>query len=192
MSLTGWRPKIGEGRAWPGIRNVVLGATLFWGAARWMPGDLARGWAGMIGVVLLLHFGLVQCVTPIMREPLRAKSVGEFWGQRWNRAFPEMMRPLVFEPVRRRAGAATATMAVFGVSGLLHELVISLPAGGGYGLPTLYFLIQGAGVLAERYVAARYRRILAWVVVAGPVFWLFHPLFVKRVIVPMMEAMGAL
>ena len=51
---------------------------------------------------------------------------------------------------------------------------------------------QGLSVLVERKMAAGYRRIFAWAVVAGPVFWLFHPLFVKRVVIPMMETMRAL
>jgi predicted DCC family thiol-disulfide oxidoreductase YuxK len=198
IGLSGWRPHVGKVGGWLGFWRMALGAALFWGVARWMTGELARGWAGMIGLVLMLHFGLVQWLTAtlgfesIMQEPVRARSVREFWSARWNRVFPEMMRPLVFEPVAKRWGAAVATMGVFAVSGLLHELVISLPAGGGYGLPTSFFLIQGAGVLAERRMAARIRRVFAWLVVVGPVFWLFHPLFVKRVVIPMMEALGAL
>ena len=70
-------------------------------------------------------------------------------------------------------------------------LVISLPARGGYGLPTAYFLLQGVAMGAERKLRHG-RRLFAWVVVAGPVFWLFHPLFVRQVIIPMMEAMRAI
>jgi predicted DCC family thiol-disulfide oxidoreductase YuxK len=181
MGASGWRPRFGWSRA--GVWNVMAGAILFWGVARFVP--VGQGWAGMVGLVLMLHFGLVQCVTPIMNAPLRARSVSEFWGRRWNRAFSEMMRPLVFEPVATRWGAKAAMFAVFGVSGILHELVISLPAGGGYGLPTGYFLIQAFGLRVRS-------RVLTWVVVAGPVYWLFHPPFVERVIKPMMEALGAL
>ena len=198
IGLTGWRPSVGREQVLPGFCKMTLGAALFWGAARWMPGELACGWVGMIGLVLMLHFGLVHWLMAvcgfesIMRQPLRARSVSEFWGARWNRAFPEMMRPLVFEPVKQMWGAKTATVAVFALSGLLHELVISLPAGAGYGLPTLYFLIQGVGVLTERKMRQSWRRFIACVVIVGPVFWLFHPLFVQRVIIPMMEALGAI
>ncbi|HUK81255.1 MAG TPA: MBOAT family protein [Verrucomicrobiae bacterium] len=197
IGLTGWRPRPGGERAALGFCRMILGAVMFWGVARWAPGEIARGWMGMIGLVLMLHFGLVHWLMamcgfePIMREPLRARSLSEFWSGRWNRVFPEMMRPLVFEPIAKRRGAALATMAAFGVSGLLHELVISLPAGAGYGLPTFYFLVQGLGVCVERRVAFARGWLWMLAVTAGPVFWLFHPPFVERVIIPFMEAVRA-
>jgi alginate O-acetyltransferase complex protein AlgI len=83
---------------------------------------------------------------------------------------------------------------------LIHELVISLPANAGFGLPTAYFLVQGLGVLAERSPAGERlglgSGIAGWmftiIVVAGPAFWLFHPPFVSRVILAFMKAIGAL
>jgi len=89
---------------------------------------------------------------------------------------------------------------VFLASGLIHDLVISLPAHGGYGLPTGYFILQGLGITLERSAAGRrlglQRGFPGWlfmfVVAAGPAFWLFHPPFVLRVILPFMHAIRAL
>jgi alginate O-acetyltransferase complex protein AlgI len=89
-------------------------------------------------------------------------------------------------------------MAVFAASGLLHEAVISVPAGGGYGLPTAYFLLQGGAVLLERSSGGRRAglgaglrgRAFTAVLVAGPLFWLFHPPFVREVVLPMLRALG--
>jgi alginate O-acetyltransferase complex protein AlgI len=89
---------------------------------------------------------------------------------------------------------------VFVVSGIIHDLVISLPAGGGYGLPTIYFALQGTGVAVERSrLGKRFglgRGIRGWcfmvVFLTVPVFWLFHPWFVMRVILPFMHAIHAL
>jgi len=85
-----------------------------------------------------------------------------------------------------------ATLAAFLVSGLIHELVISLPAGADYGLPTAYFLLQGIGILTERALPQIRGQIFTIVITAVPVFWLFHPPFVRNVILPFMEALGAL
>jgi alginate O-acetyltransferase complex protein AlgI len=106
----------------------------------------------------------------------------------------------VFRPVVTRLGIAAATMAVFLVSGLVHDAVISIPARGGYGLPTLYFLIQGCGVLLERSRGGRRLglrksvrgRLLCGAVVLAPVGLAFHRPFVERVVVPMLEALGSL
>ena len=165
----------------------------------------------MAGLVFLLHFGSFDLLAlfwqrqginapPLMHAPILAGSLGEFWGRRWNSGFRDLVFGWSFAPLKRRLGARTATGLIFFVSGLIHDLVISLPAGGGYGLPTAYFALQGAGLLAEHRrgsALARWRgrwqgRVWTWLVVAGPAFWLFHPPFVRRVILPFMQAIHAL
>ena len=196
---------------WPAA-NILLGVTLVWFVARKFSEKhpLGAGWIGMIGIILCLHFGLFHLLglswqrigvdaRRIMRQPLRAVSVAEFWGRRWNAAFNFLAHDLVFRPLLRRLGAAGATFVAFLVSGFIHELVISLPARGGYGLPTMYFAVQGLGVIFERTPIARRlglgRGWRGWLFTiactAGPVFWLFHPVFVHNVILPMLQAIGA-
>ncbi|MBI2677932.1 MAG: hypothetical protein HYX28_04045 [Candidatus Koribacter versatilis] len=192
--------------------QTALGAALLWLVARRLPDvPLLRGWAGMIGAVLLLHFGSFRLIAlfwrarginaePIMDAPLRSTALAEFWGRRWNLGFHDLARMLVFAPTRRALGAAGATLLVFLASGLVHDLVISVPARGGYGLPTLYFLLQGFGLLLERSRLGKRTRlgsgISGWLYTAaftaGPAVLLFHPVFIARVILPFMHAIGAL
>jgi Membrane bound O-acyl transferase family len=193
--------------------ETSLGAVLLWAVALHLPerDPLIRGWAGMVGLILLLHFGFFQLLAllwrclgiaaePIMRTPLRSTSLTEFWGERWNLGFRQLAHELIFRPTYRNFGAGIAGFFVFLVSGLIHDLVISLPSRGGYGLPTLYFVLQGAGVTIERSHMGRKlglaRGVRGWcfmvVFLAAPVFWLFHPWFVMRVILPFMEVIHAL
>ncbi len=133
-----------------------------------------------------------------MRAPLTATSLSEFWGARWNTAFNKLVHEVAFKPLLRAWGRTGAVLGVFLISGLVHELVISVPAGAGFGLPTAYFLFQGVAVLAERSASGRRlglgRGVVGWLFVAGctagPVFWLFHPPFVLKVILPMLRAIG--
>lgn len=195
------------------IMETALGAILLWMVARSVPqGEpLIRGWLGMFGLILLLHFGTFQIVSlgwrsigvnaePIMSAPLRSVSLGEFWGKRWNLGFRQLAHQLIFGPLRRTIGAGAAGFLVFGVSGLIHDLVISLPARGGYGLPTLYFLLQGTGMTIEH---SRFGKRLGlgqgvrgWTFMmaflAAPLFLLFHPWFVMRVMLPFMRVIHAL
>jgi hypothetical protein len=91
-------------------------------------------------------------------------------------------------------------MAVFVVSGVVHDAVISIPARGGFGLPTLYFVIQGVGVLFERSRLGKRLgtrkgvsgRLFCAAVTLGPVFLLFHRPFVERVVIPMFAAIGSI
>ena len=192
--------------------KVLLGAAFIWPGARFALriNPLLAGWTGMLGLILSLHFGLFHLlaltwrsagvpVTPLMRAPLLSRSLGEFWGERWNTAFNELAARFLFRPLRRPVGVRAATMLVFLISGLVHELVISVPARGGCGLPTLYFLLQGAGVLFERTKTARRFglnrgiRARAWTLLmtGAPAFWLFHPIFIRNVILPFLKSIGA-
>ncbi len=185
-----------------GLGSMVAGTGLIWGVAPRLPHPLLAGWVGMIGLVLLLHFGLFRwlagfwqrrgvAVTPIMNRPLLARSVAEFWGSRWNLAFRDLVRELIARPLTKAVGARAALWAVFLLSGLLHELVISLPAGAGYGLPVLYFLWQGVAIeLEKRWHLEGH----AWVVLMTglPALLLFHPPFVERVMLPFLVFLGAL
>jgi len=192
--------------------NTAFGATLIWVVARTAyPGHpLLTGWLGMIGMILVLHFGTFHLLSlawrragvnamPLMRSPLQSSSLADFWGRRWNTAFHELATRFTFKPLRPALGVTGATFLVFLASGLIHELVISVPARGGYGLPTAYFLIQGAGVAGERTSLGRRlglgRGWRGWLftalVAAGPAFWLFPPPFVHRVILPMLAFIGA-
>lgn len=193
--------------------ETALGAVLLWVVVRSVPQReaLLRGWFGMLGLILLLHFGTFQIVglvwqsigvkaVPIMAAPLRSVSLGEFWGRRWNLGFRQLAHELAFRPLHRTLGAGLAGFLVFVVSGLIHDLVISLPARGGYGLPTTYFVLQGAGMTIERSTFGTRiglgRGWIGWLFMAlfvvGPLFWLFHPWFVLRVILPFMHAIHAL
>jgi alginate O-acetyltransferase complex protein AlgI len=197
--------------------NVATGGALIYVAARiaYPESLLVAGWLGMIGIVLALHFGIFKALallwrafgvaaTPIMDTPARSRSLSEFWGRRWNTGFSIPARRYLMEPIARRFGTAIGVLAVFLVSGLVHELVISLPAKAGYGLPTLYFLIQGGAIICERIVTPIsgsacapgvpvWRRALPTLVIVGvPAFILFHPPFVYRVIIPFLKAIGAL
>jgi predicted DCC family thiol-disulfide oxidoreductase YuxK len=193
------------------VIRILLGSLLIFAVARHTTEALLAGWIGMVGMILVLHFGLFELVSmgwralrvdaaPIMNRPLRSTSVSDFWGRRWNAAFNDLAVRLVFRPVSRHTSVFAAALIAFAVSGLIHELVISLPAGAGFGLPTAYFLAQGLGILAERSSAGKRLRlgsgISGWaftmIIVAGPAFFLFHPPFVRQVIVPFMRAIGAL
>ncbi|MEW6306668.1 MAG: DCC1-like thiol-disulfide oxidoreductase family protein [Verrucomicrobiota bacterium] len=192
--------------------KTILGAILLWQVTDAPIGvnNMLAGWVGMFGIILLLHFGVFHllalfwrrrgfAVEPLMNAPLLATSLGDFWGNRWNRGFHYLAYAWIFKPLVRRHGLVPAMLMTFLASGLVHDLVISLPAGAGYGLPTLYFVAQGFGVLLERSRLGRRlglgHGVVGWLFVfvftAGPAFRLFHPPFVQNVILPMLQAIGA-
>lgn len=199
-------------RAWLGaLGNTLIGALLICKMVpiTWQVSAPAAGWVGLAGIILVLHFGLFGlmalawqaagvCAEPIMRAPLRAHGVADFWA-RWNTAFRDAGAQLVYRPLLRHTSPKRAMVAVFILSGILHELVISLPAEGGYGLPMAYFLFQAVALSVERTRVGRrwglgrgvFGRLFALAVVTLPIVALFPPQFASRVLLPLIDALGA-
>jgi hypothetical protein len=177
------------------VRKVLLRAALLFGAlvlSYWIFGRLVR--AGYIRgialsycaapILLLMAETLVALMTvlwlpsgrllpPIHNRPWRARSVADFWGNRWNLWVSDWFRYAIFQRMRSRP--VFALVLAFAVSGLLHEWVINVPL---YfvtgrlllGTMMLYFLLQAVAVLVER----RFKKhpcltvAFVWLVVLAP------------------------
>ncbi|MET3980430.1 hypothetical protein ABIB62_003031 [Mucilaginibacter sp. UYP25] len=202
--------------AWPmvrfGISRVLFGAMLI-GLAHFIvaqhinPGIIyiLVSILLLVGFSLVLHFGLLGISAGmwrfsgvntyyLFRQPAKALSLTELWSKRWNIAFSEMTSIAIFRPLKSKVGGAVALMIAFIFSGLLHELALSVPVNSGYGLPTLYFVLQGLLVLVEKFFTLKkitllQNKVIAriwvffWLVVPMPL--LFHAQFLKLVVWPL-------
>jgi hypothetical protein len=152
------------------------------------------GLAGIGALLLTLHLGICGLLPWVLRwagfavpllfdRPWAAASLADFWSRRWNLAFVEMNQRLFLRWLHRRAGKGGSRFALFALSGVLHELGISFPAGAGWGLPLGYFLLHGALVaVEERYRIANRAWTWFWLIAPSP--WLFHEPFRRTLIVP--------
>ena len=138
------------------------------------PGSLVLRWgAGLVfayaitDVVYALstvgfHAVGVQ-VYELHRAPALARSVQEFWGERWNRTVSAWLGEHFLRPFARRRWARLGVLAAFGASGLLHAYLVLISIGGPMTLLVLgYFLVQGALVLVELRL-----RVAKWQPLAG-------------------------
>jgi hypothetical protein len=159
----------------------------------------------LVGLSLVLHFGLLSISAGtwrlkgvntyyLFKQPVKSMSLTEFWGKRWNMAFSEMTSIAIFRPLRNKLGSGAALMIAFAFSGLLHELALSVPVNSGYGLPTIYFIIQGVLVLLEKVLTDKQAAFLKHPVTARlwTLFWviapmplLFHLPFIRQIVWPM-------
>ncbi len=170
-----------------------------------------RDWTVLVGLGLLVPFGVFHLTAlgwqaagvdakPIMNRPFLATSLSEFWGRRWNLAFRDAAHELIFRPVLRKVGPVWAAAATFVASGLFHEVTLSVPARGGYGLPLSYFLLQLVCVQTERSVTGSHLglgrgwrgRIFCAVVVVLPAYALFHRWVLDDLLFPWLREIGLL
>jgi alginate O-acetyltransferase complex protein AlgI len=139
------------------------------------------------GLSLLVHFGVCNLLAgawrlrgvaceALFRAPLRSQNLGEFWARRWNLAFSQMTAIAVYRPLAHRLGRGPALMAGFGLSGILHEMAISVPVRAGFGLPLAYFMLHGGLVLIERKLARVGHPLCGWPGRAWAIFWVVAPL----------------
>lgn len=194
-----------------GVRRLLLGAALVLLARLvWLAtgSRVAATLPLLSGLSLMLHFGIFNLIAgawryagvgcyALFRAPLRARSLTEFWGRRWNLAFSELTALAVYRPLTARVGTRPALLASFVFSGLLHEMAISLPVRAGFGLPLLYFALHGGLMLVEQTLARRGYGLrgwpgrvwtLAWLVLPLPI--LFHPPFLRGVVWPLIGIGG--
>ena len=110
----------------------------------------------------------------VHRRPWAARSIADFWGNRWNLWFSDWFRYTIFSRLRRHP--VFALFLVFAVSGLMHEWVINVPLyflTGRilFGTMMIYFLLQAVGILCERTFLKKNPGLLVvftWLVVVAP------------------------
>lgn len=101
-----------------------------------------------------------------------------------------MNRCFLLRSLYRRIGRRGARFVLFALSGLLHELALSFPAGAGWGLPLTYFLLHGALVeVEERFHIASRVSVWFWLIAPSP--WLFHEPFRRVLIVQFYQCLHA-
>ena len=185
-----------------GAAVATAGALAWWllvETGERLPRDLV-GWAGVAVLLMTFHCGLSDVVSGglrragypvrrLFRDPLASRGLREFWSSRWNIAFVEMNQ-VVFLPWLRRHLGRAAHPAVFVLSGLLHELAISLPVGTGFGLPTAYFTLHAVATHVEQRLGVHrwpgwLARAWTWALLIGPLPLLFHRAFRDAVVLPL-------
>lgn len=142
----------------------------------------------LFSILSIIHMGSLEALTDGLRllgfspqslfdRPRLSESLKDFWSHRWNRAFVDMNKLFILQPLKGKVGSGFLVFFIFLVSGLLHELAISYPAGGPWGLPLLYFCFQGLGVLIQKKHRWPRSLVLSWILLPVPV--LFPPAFVN-------------
>jgi low affinity Fe/Cu permease len=163
------RAPVGKIFSWPRVCAVLLNVSIAASAflvllqTRHPSGmgmsvlRLAAGLAVFYALVaLVFEVGSLCCLLagyslPVLhRTPIAARSVGEFWGQRWNIIVSAWLRTFVFWPLARRGIAGIGVFCCFLVSGVFHAWPMLVALGTAAALSTMaFFVIQGVAVLAE-------------------------------------------
>ncbi|MFM8980805.1 MAG: wax synthase family protein [Planctomycetia bacterium] len=209
-AFTGARAPSRGGARWvrEGLLSMLLGAAMLVDAHLLVRAGVHDAWVAVVamgGLGFVIAFGAMRVqaglwrmagrrVQPVFDEPLKATSLVEFWTRRWNLAFSEMLQVTVERPVRRKLGPRLSFTLAFLASGLLHDLAFSVPARGGYGLPTLYFVLHATLVALEpripwqRLPGGRHLRHAAAVLaVLGLVPLLFHLPAMRALVIPLVD-----
>lgn len=171
---------------WAGVyfSGQHLSGTLQLGV-RWATGALFLYTAVevVVSAVIVLYRLLGIDPRPLHDDPIRSKTIGEFWGRRWNRAVHRFLKLNVFAPVARRGHTELGLALTFVVSGLFH-FAFMLPAVGlGWAaMMGAFFVLQLPLLWAERALGVgRWRAPLAraWTLT---LLFLSSPLFVEPVL----------
>ena len=160
---------------------------------------LKSSWLGILGLATAVHLGYSDVLSALVRwlgfpvkrlfdNPLSATRLQDFWSRRWNRPFVEMNKVLFLPLLNRWMSPTAAVTGAFLISGVLHELAISLPANADWGGPLTYFAIQAVGMRIQKSDS----RLFTWLWLLAPAPLLFHAPFRQKLITPMLEQIASI
>jgi hypothetical protein len=140
-----------------GWAGVYYGSPLFSDAprliVRWAMGALfAYAAVELVVSAVIVLYGLLGIdPRPLHDDPIRSKTIIEFWGRRWNRAVHRFLKQTVFVPVARRGYTELGLALTFVVSAFIH-FAFMLPAVGLFWASVMgaFFLLQLPFLWAER------------------------------------------
>src|SRR4249919_3093757 len=117
-------------------------------------------------------------VPPVQRVPAAARSVGEFWSERWNRPVSAWLTEYAFAPLVRKRRRVLALLTAFAISASIHAWMFY--AGLGWRAAVsggAFFLLQAPVVMLESKLrVARWPAPLAhawtlsWLLATSPLF----------------------
>jgi hypothetical protein len=97
-----------------------------------------------------------------MRNPIAARTPADFW-RRWNRPAQQFLNEYAFRAAGGFRRAVPATLATFGISGLVHEYVFGIAAGRIQGCQMLFFSLHGCAVAATMRLRPAGRIAPLWI-----------------------------
>lgn len=122
------------------------------GPLRWLAGVVFMyGFAECLAGSLHAVGALIGAqIPPIHRHPILARSLRDFWGERWNLPVNRWLRQHCFMPLARRGRAGLGLTLAFAVSVLLHAWIVAVALDAEMVARTaLFFALQGALLSAE-------------------------------------------
>jgi hypothetical protein len=126
-------------------------------------------------------------VPPVQRLPAAARSVGEFWSERWNRPVSAWLAEYAFAPLVRKRRPVLALVTAFAISASIHAWMFYAGLGWRAAVSACaFFLLQAPVVMLESKL--RVSRWPAPLAHAWTLGWLLatSPLFVQ----PILQALG--
>ena len=160
----------------------------------------ARQYAGLLSFLIAIHLGFSYVlfvlfrllgwpVEPLFRSSLNSSSLRDFWSRRWNLAFVDMDKRLFLPIFTNRWLKKIRFIGIFILSGILHEIGISYPAGAGWGGPLLYFILHGILTWIEPKIPLLKKspfinKLWLWLCIFIPFPILFHQAFLNAFIEP--------
>ncbi|MFL5350773.1 MAG: MBOAT family O-acyltransferase [Hyalangium sp.] len=169
-----------------GWAGVSFGSYLPSGAARlavrWSAGVVLvyTGVETVVALVILLYGLLGVDPRPLHDDPIRSRTITEFWSRRWNRAVHRFLKQTVFAPVARRGRTGLGLVLTFLMSAFIH-FAFMLPAVGLFwaGMMGAFFVLQLPFLWAERALGVnRWPGLLARAWTLG-LLLVSSPLFVE-------------